>query len=129
MVSHLPVILWHRVRSSSARNSFLRVSRQYAMTNSRSSSDTATLVILLLRCGMDGGNGIECSSNSRKGGIFLCRQLGQQGTYNDQNQSYEAHRYKTPRRKVSPPPISRAAVIEVRGCLNHIYGIEDAAQR
>src|SRR5215469_1473310 len=25
---------------------------------------------------------------SRKGGIFLCRQLGQQGTYNDQNQSY-----------------------------------------
>ena len=76
-----------------------------------------------------GGNGIECSQYSRKGGIFLCRQLGQQGTYNDPNQSYEAHRYKTPRRKVSQPAISGAAVIEVRGCLNQIDGTEDAAER
>jgi hypothetical protein len=66
---------------------------------------------------------------SRKRGIFLCRQLGQQGTYNDQNQSHEAHRYKIPPGKVSQPAISGAAVIEVRGCLNHIYGIEDGAER
>jgi hypothetical protein len=55
--------------------------------------------------------------------------VGQEGTYNDQNQSYEAHRYKTPRRKVSQPAISPVAVFEVRGCLKHIYGIEDAAER
>jgi hypothetical protein len=36
--------------------------------------------------------------------------LGQQGTYNDQNQSYEAHRYETQRRKVSQPlfPVPRS---------------------
>ena len=66
---------------------------------------------------------------SRKRGIFLCRQLGQQGTCNDQSQSYQGHRYKTQRRKVSQPAISGTAVIEVRGRLNQLYGNEDAAER
>jgi len=36
---------------------------------------------------------------------------------------------KFPRRKVSQPAISGAAVIEVRGCLTHLYDIEDVAER